>query len=130
MSDELPELPSDEELGIAGMYEEELVSESPGTPERGSGSTVSETSPDSDRPSRQEPPWRGPLTLLLFLAAVLSGLTRWTVPSPAPANAPDDTFSSARAMATVADIARSPVSYTHLRAHETAYTIACAGLCV
>lgn len=108
MSDDLPELPSDEELGIAGMSEDDLLSESPGTPEDGSGSSDPREASDPTPPRRPEPGWRGPLTLLLLLASVLAGLSRWTLPAPAPANAPEEAFSSARAMATIADIARSP----------------------
>jgi hypothetical protein len=52
------------------------------------------------------PAWRGPATLvILFLVAVFSS-SRTGIPGPVPANAPDTAFSSARAMATLVELAR------------------------
>ena len=100
-----PELPSDEELGIAGMSEDD--------PDDADVTPPPPTEPDdrgvSPPPSPSKgPAWRGPLTLvLLLLTAWATGNDR-ALPRPAPANAPDTAFSSARAISTIADIARSP----------------------
>ncbi|MEM7414112.1 MAG: M28 family peptidase [Gemmatimonadota bacterium] len=53
-------------------------------------------------------PWRGPATVIaLVVMAGLSTAGRYA-PQPVPANAPESEFSSARAMATLIEIARAP----------------------
>lgn len=52
--------------------------------------------------------WRAAVTLLFLVAtAWFSSADRYT-PRPVPANAPEDVFSSARAMATLIEVARAP----------------------
>ena len=86
---DLPELPSDEELGIAGLDE-------------------AETGPDDGSP-RPSGGWIPALvaTLILLVGSWGSSSER-TLPTPVPANAPDTTFSSSRAMTQLVDLARSP----------------------
>ena len=50
--------------------------------------------------------WRGAATLAALAALSAFGSTRTGLPRPGPANAPDTAFSSARAMATLVEIAR------------------------
>lgn len=124
MSDyDLPDLPSDEELGITeedlqALEEEEKGSRGgvgappaapPGTGERGPDG------PDRDAPPPSgavaPPPgggFRGPLTLLVLVALVVVSSQWWALPSTVPANAPDTAFSSARAMTRVVELARRP----------------------
>jgi len=52
------------------------------------------------------PSWRGPATLVALLVFALVSSSRTGIPRPAPANAPDTAFSSARAMATLVELAR------------------------
>jgi hypothetical protein len=52
------------------------------------------------------PSWHGPVTLVLLLLFGAFSSTRTGLPAPAPANAPDTAFSSARAMVTLVDLAR------------------------
>ena len=108
MSDySLPELPSDDELGIAGMSEDDSDdADGPPPPRPPTDQDDGEATPPL--PPSRGPAWRGPLTLaLLLLTAWATGNSR-ALPRPAPANAPDTAFSSARAISTIADIARSP----------------------
>jgi hypothetical protein len=126
MSDfKLPELPSDEELGIAGMTEDD-VDDAPPPPPR-------KAPPGTDKPPPGSPPpvapppaarsrWRGPVTLLVLLVmAWLMGSGR-RVPGPAAVNAPDTTFSAGRAMAALVELARAPHpigSPEHARVRES-----------
>ena len=52
--------------------------------------------------------WRGPATAALLLAACIFASSRTGQPRPVPANAREAEFSSARAMATLVEIARAP----------------------
>ena len=105
---EFPELPSDEELGITEEdlkeYEEAGVEKgAPAAPPAEPPVTRARASAES-RPRGR----RGPVTLVLLLAAAwLCGSGR-AVPGPVAANAPDSVFSSGRAMAILAEIARRP----------------------
>jgi hypothetical protein len=131
----LPEIPSDDELGITDedrdafrkdmpderpeMSPDELLallSETPaskGTPKRGIGKggegPAAETpeAPKAAAPARRSR-LRGPLTLALLVGVCLVASTRTGLPRPVPANAPDSVFSSARAMAILTDVARLP----------------------
>ncbi|MBT8403373.1 MAG: M20/M25/M40 family metallo-hydrolase [Gemmatimonadetes bacterium] len=126
MSDyDLPELPSDEELGIAGLSEEDFADDDspdaiPDSPPADAGASKA-TPPPSPPPadpaeSRAAPPpsgpsgpaWRGPLTLVLLLVATWWMRPVGTMPGTEPANAPDDVFASARAMTELVEIARVP----------------------
>jgi len=79
-------------------------------------------------PKRAAPPaeaprsrWRGPATLALLLAVSFVASSRTGLPRPVPANAADTAFSSARAMATLVEIAREahpPGSPEHSRVRE------------
>lgn len=65
--------------------------------------------------------WRGPVTLALLLAVSFVSSSRTGIPRPVAANAADTAFSSARAMATLVDIAREahpPGSPEHNRVRE------------
>lgn len=109
---DLPELPSDEELGIADLDE---TSPSAATNDGGSGAAEPPAAPvpgvgtpERDRPG---PAWRGPVTLLWLIVAIWVTSTARYLPRPAPANAPDSSFSSARALTGLTEITR--------RAHPT-----------
>lgn len=54
------------------------------------------------------PRWRGPVTLVALVLFALFSSSRTGQPRPVPANAPDSAFSSARAMATLVEVARAP----------------------
>lgn len=106
----LPDLPSDEELGIT----EEDLRELEGTDGDGDGQgavpppppsppSEKETS-DDVRPTR----WRGPLTLLAMVALAWIGSIRTGIPGPLPDSAPDTAFSAERAQARVAAMVRAP----------------------
>ncbi len=117
----IPELPSDEELGITP---EDLKALEAGTP---SGKKGKKEKKEKARPEKggkdggppRQPPaappgrtprWgaRGWVTLVaLVIVAWLSGIGR-AVPRPVPANVPDTAFSSARAMTELVEIARLP----------------------
>ncbi|MDZ7781093.1 MAG: M28 family peptidase [Gemmatimonadota bacterium] len=115
MSDyDLPDLPSDKDLGIT---EEDLRSlEETGEAPRDGGSRESPADggaggspPTRSHADEHEPRrWRGPLTLALLLALSWTASIRSGLPEPVPADAPDTAFSAARAMAVVSDIARAP----------------------
>ena len=105
MSDyKLPELPSDEELGIEDMSEEGPAEDQAPPSPRDSAQIQGSEPP----PPARGPAWRGPVTLALLLLTAWASSPDRSVPRPAPANAPDTAFSSARAMATISDIARIP----------------------
>jgi hypothetical protein len=81
-----------------------------------------DTSPPPGPPGGREPPppiaddtprrrWRGAVTLAFLLVVAWVASSRTLIPGPAPANAPDTAFSSARAMSTLIEIAT--------RAHPT-----------
>ena len=126
MSDyKLPDLPSDDELGIAGLSEEDFlddsIDEAPPTKKAGPSSD-----PPPDPPAGPPPPskpkakpaavpagspppaWRAPVTLLVLLFAVWGSRPERTMPAPRAANAPDSVFSSARALTQLVDITRAP----------------------
>lgn len=126
MSDyELPDLPSDEELGIAGLSEEDFADDvdapdaaapppqrdPPKDPPKGPPpppSDAKKKAPTPPPPERPVPAWRGPLTLFVLILAVWISRPAGTMPSPQAANAPDEVFSSARALTELVDIARAP----------------------
>jgi hypothetical protein len=128
MSDDykIPELPSDDELGIAGLSEEDLVEDDDASPQGtaggaappkagggpgtggGGGSGAGEEGSTRRPPPPGGPAWRGIVTLgVLVLGVWVTSSHRW-LPAPRAANAPDDVFSSARAMTTVVEMARLP----------------------
>lgn len=136
MSDfKIPELPSDDELGINEKDLEKfleddspelsdkemaaLLGEAPKAPPPPPGKKPpkdppkdppkkKEAAPRPQEPSGPRSRWRGPAVLVfLMVLAWLSSSYRY-LPSPVPANAPDTTFSSARAMANLVEIARRP----------------------
>jgi hypothetical protein len=115
--DRLPDLPSDEELGIDGLDEDELLREldrDPGSP--------------PPPPAAVPPAHRGggswPLALVTLVVLLLGGWfasSHRSLPAPAPANVPDSIFSSARALAHLVELARAPRpvgSPEHDRARE------------
>jgi hypothetical protein len=115
MSDDytLPDLPSDDELGISGLTEDDLrdgpepAPASSGGAPPGAGAGATGSGDDGDGGPRG-PAWRGVATLLLLVAGTwLASSDRW-LPAPRAANAGDDVFSSARAMTTVVEMARRP----------------------
>jgi hypothetical protein len=159
MSDfKLPDLPSDEELGITDedrknledlpqdgpeLSAQELLAllgDAPSTgpsgepkdkrkkrlrgratrateaaPSTGTGKTESasegelkKTAPSPRESVGPRSRWRGPITLAALVAMCVAASTRTGLPRPVAANAPDSAFSSARAMATLTEIARRP----------------------
>lgn len=126
---DLPDLPSDDELGITEediKALEEGRSSGGGAPPPGgsepprgpdgppAGGTTGDGAGDGARPTATPPAeagpppmggLRGPLTLLVLLAVALVSTQWWATPSPVPANAPDTAFSSARAMGHLVEIA-------------------------
>ncbi len=118
---DIPELPSDEELGITTEDREAFESagadgkdkKAPASPppgDKGGGKGRGKPPKSAKAPAQPAPRGgaRGWLTLLaLLVLAWLSGTGR-VVPGPAPANAPDTAFSSARAMTELGEIARLP----------------------
>jgi hypothetical protein len=130
MSDyNLPELPSDEELGITEEDLEHLPDdEKPELTEEDRAALLGETpgrdkAPPAPPPPGKRPPrkarakphdpvgprskWRGPVMLLVLLMAAWLASSQRTLPRPGAANAPDTAFSSARAMAHLVEIARA-----------------------
>ncbi len=117
MSDySIPELPSDEELGITGEDAEAPEAEAPAAEApskkekrrqaRGAGGADGEPPPPP--PAR---PWRGPLTLVvLVVLGYLASIGR-ALPEPGPLDAPDTAFSSGRAILDLQSVAE--------RAHPT-----------
>jgi len=139
----IPELPSDEELGITKedrkKYEEEqpadegemskaellaLLGDAPGAGGKGGDAKGKAKKKDEKKkdkkkdgaeakasPTSEDGPRvrsRGPLTVALLVAMVALSAPRLGMPRPAPANAPDTAFSSARAMAMLVEVAREP----------------------
>jgi hypothetical protein len=104
----LPDLPSDEELGIT----EEDLKEFAESEADGPGQ---ETPPTEPPPSEEDTGeeihptrWRGPLTLVVMVALAWVGSIRTGIPRPLTGDAPDTTFSAERAQASVAEIVRGP----------------------
>lgn len=127
MSDyDLPDLPSDEELGIAGLSEEDFADDGiSDSPPAGTKAPIDPVDPPPPPPPGDTPPpkaakapppdpkhpvpgWRGPATLVALLIMVWLSLPARTMPPTRAANAPDHLFSSARAMTELIDIARAP----------------------
>lgn len=119
MSDyDLPNLPSDKELGITEedlrAFEEESgtrTDDAPskkggkgGGPPAAPGGTGGEDDDDAFSPSRL----RGPITLLAMIALAWTASIRTGVPEPVPADGPDTAFSAVRASAALEEIARAP----------------------
>ncbi len=113
---DLPDLPSDKDLGITP--EDVEAFESGASPEKG-GSPPPAEPPKGKPPKPPKPPKapfptaprggaRGWLTLVALLIFAWLSSTGRAVPSPQPANAPDTAFSSARAMTELVEIARLP----------------------
>ncbi|MBM4183538.1 MAG: M20/M25/M40 family metallo-hydrolase [Gemmatimonadetes bacterium] len=69
------------------------------------GSEAKSSTPVDEPPKKRG---RGPLTAALLVALVALSSARFGLPRPAPANAPDTAFSSARAMAMLVEVARMP----------------------
>ena len=125
MSDyKLPDLPSDDELGIEGLSEEDFLDDpvdeagplradppagARPDPPVGPPPPVPPKAAPASVPAGSPPPvWRGPLTLLVLLVAAWGSRPERTMPSPRPANAPDSVFASARALTELVDITRAP----------------------
>ncbi len=119
----LPDLPSDDELGITGEDRESresppdapeltpeeqralgLDDQAPSKPPRTKKPPRPPKPPKAKKPPRPPEPsgprsrWRGPVTLLVLAVAAFLSSSYRTLPSPVAANAPDTAFSSARAM--------------------------------
>ncbi|MEX2465261.1 MAG: M28 family peptidase, partial [Gemmatimonadota bacterium] len=115
MSDyKLPDLPSDDELGIT---EEDLraLEESEGGPEPGRKPAGPPPAGDAGGPPGGEDPddervfrWGGPLMLLLIVGLGWTASIRTGLPEPVPAEAPDTTFSAVRAGTMLEEIVRAP----------------------
>jgi hypothetical protein len=133
----LPELPSDDELGITkedrerygdeaggtgdevGLSKEELLAllgDEPAKP-AAKGPKKKDEKPPKEAPADGGGPTapaagrsgrRGPLTLALLVVLVALSSSRAALPRAVPANAADTAFSSGRAMGTVVEIARAP----------------------
>jgi hypothetical protein len=134
MSDyKLPELPSDEELGITKEDRERyqsdaseegelsksellaLLGEAPAKAGRGAkgDDKKGKAKPRSKgaAPSTDERPrkrGRGPLTVALLMALIAVSNSRVGMPRPVAANAADTAFSSARALAMLVEVAQEP----------------------
>lgn len=113
----IPELPSDEELGITDLDEDDLGVDDPTGPPPPADAPPAAPPPGGapprpERPTRPPPEprtrWRGPATLLVLLVASWASASARYVPRPVPANAPDASFSSGRAMAELVSLARAP----------------------
>jgi hypothetical protein len=115
---DLPELPSDEELGIAGLDEEELLGPAPPpsgppSPSEPPPPPPPRPPPASARPAATVPAgpggWaRGLVTLLVLVLGAWAGSSYRTLPPTVPANAPDSVFASGRALAALVEMARAP----------------------
>jgi hypothetical protein len=131
----LPDLPSDEELGIAGLDEEELLREleAQEVPARPPSAPPPPPSPPPSPPPtargrREDGPggrrrgWLlGLATLVVLVAGSWGSSANRILPAPLAANAPDTVFSSARAMTHLVELARAPRptgSPEHTRARE------------
>jgi hypothetical protein len=113
----IPELPSDEELGIADLDEDDLDIDDPAGPPPPADAPPAAPPPGAPPPRRERPAvpqpgprtrWRGPATLLVLLVAAWASASARYLPAPVPANAPDTTFASGRAMAELVALARAP----------------------
>lgn len=124
----IPDLPSDDDLGITDDDRRSLDEEPPelteeerralglGQPPSGEPPPPPPPPPPGTRPGpviRPRPPepprtrWRGPATLAALLAAAWLSSASRTLPDPLPANAPETAFSSARAMSMDVAVART-----------------------
>lgn len=113
MSDfDLPDLPSDEELGITEADRREHEAEDDRRKHEAAAGDDSARGPGGEgrrpgpKPLDPAPSWRGPVTLLLMVAMALLASTRTGRVEPGPANASAEEFSSARAMSMLSEIAR------------------------
>lgn len=115
MSDyKIPELPSDEELGIAGLSEEDFKE----PPAGGKGPSGPSGGPPPSPPSRTKAgkgnsghrplPWRGWITLGVLVAGVWLSSSYRSLPDPRTASAPDTVFSSGRALTLLVEMSRRP----------------------
>jgi hypothetical protein len=108
---DLPDLPSDDELGITEgdleAYEQGHPEERPELGKEEKAALLGEVAA-APAPAGRRSRWRGPLTLALLvgIAAVASSSTG--IPRPLPANAPDSVFSSSRAMSMLIEVAQRP----------------------
>jgi hypothetical protein len=123
MSDfKLPDLPSDEELGIEGLSEDDFTEPPPPPPPGDAPPAPPKAAEDAAPPAPAGAPrWSGWVTLLvLVLGAWFSSASR-QIPSPLPATAPDTIFASGRALPALVEIAREPRptgSTEHVRVRE------------
>lgn len=114
MSDpRFPDLPSDEELGITEedvrAFEAGTSAEPASAPPASPGARPPAAgTPGGTGGPRRAARFRGPVTLLVLLAAGWLSSIRTGLPDPVPATAPDTAFSSARAMDDLIEIARVP----------------------
>jgi hypothetical protein len=108
----LPELPSDEELGITDEDLRALEDEPPASPPGNGGAPP--PPPAKGRPKAADthdeglPRWRGPVTLLALIAVGWFASIRTGLPQVVPGDAADTAFSAARAMSVLDDVARAP----------------------
>lgn len=114
MSDyKIPELPSDEDLGIAGLSDEDLAEPPHPGAEKAAGRTPP---PPGGAPpgggasagGHHPLPWRGWITLAVLLAGTWLSSSYRTLPPPRAATAPDTVFASGRALPLLVDVARRP----------------------
>jgi hypothetical protein len=108
---DLPELPSDEELGIAGMDEDDLLGEVHDPGDGGAPPASREPGSEEEGPGGPSGPARwlpALVVLLLLVVGAWASSSQRLLPPPVPANAPDSAFSSARAMSQLVDLARAP----------------------
>ncbi len=82
------------------------ASPTPPTPPKGEDTEPAAKPPRAKIEIGPRSRWRGAATLAALAALSAFGSTRTGLPRPGPANAPDTAFSSARAMATLVEIAR------------------------
>lgn len=105
----LPDLPSDEELGIADMEEQSGADEGAAA----SSSTAPDT-PSGDTPAKPPaspgglPGWTGWVTLVVLLVAGWFSSSYRALPSPAAATAPETEYASGRALPELVELARAP----------------------
>jgi hypothetical protein len=126
----LPDLPSDEELGIEGLDEETLLREAeaeaaarsrgqadadpaPAAPKRPPGAPPTPPPPPPPQPGARRTGGPGGwglalLTLLVLAVGTWASSVHRAVPTPLPANAPDSVFSASRAMVQLVELARAP----------------------
>jgi len=108
---DLPDLPSDEDLGITEddirAFESDGLDPSSDLIEP-DGSEPSDAPTSHARAPAAPNRRRGPATLAALIAVAVFASSRTGLPQPVPANAPDSVFSSARAMSKVVDMARRP----------------------